>query len=135
MRYTLRQLMLWTAICPPMLGAVAWMLTPVVIKNTNRGAAQGQIGLLADAVSYYWLTIGSLPSDLNALVARPADGPDSGKWNGPYLEKVRVPCDPWNNPYAYQVLSASKGTFRVWSKGPDGKTPSPDDIECPEYLR
>ena len=46
-------------------------------------------------------------------------------WNGPYLVGLRIPCDPWGTPYAYQVI---KGKPLVFSAGPDRMVGTRDDV-------
>lgn len=100
-----------------------------VHKLTYVNSAKSQVAMLEDATNMYVLAIGSCPTTkqgLDALLVPPADLADPKKWQGPYLDKVQLPVDPWNNAYRYE--SKGKGVFRVWSCGPDGISGTKDDI-------
>jgi len=93
--------------------------------NPNK-AARAQLTLLVGAVETYRLDEGRLPSSLSALIVAPDPLPNPQKWTGPYLDKVELPTDPWNQPFHYQKLSESQ--FRIWSSGRDEISGSSDDI-------
>lgn len=59
---------------------------------------------------------------LEALVEGPSTGRTPRKWrNGGYLDKGRVPKDPWGNDYLYLSPGAHNGDFDIWSYGADGE--------------
>ena len=59
---------------------------------------------------------------LGALVEGPSTGRIPQKWrNGGYLEKGRVPKDPWGNDYLYLSPGVHNGDFDTWSYGADGE--------------
>lgn len=129
MRYRLRTLMIVLALGPPIAGGMWWALQPQRSPwHGMRGSARTQATLLADAVKLYALDLGELPKDLDALISPPPNLATPQKWMGPYVEKVELPIDPWDNSYHYQIKDKAKGFFQVWSSGPDGRTPSKDDI-------
>lgn len=78
----------------------------------------------------YKIAMGDYPSTaegLQALITAPARG--GGSWRGPYLESNKVPLDPWNEPYQYEYPGQhNKGSFDIWSKGPDHQSGTEDDI-------
>src|SRR5262249_9748857 len=81
-----------------------------------------QLGLLEDAaVKTYSIDRRSLPPNLEGLLRRPAELPDSVRWDGPYLDKNEVPSDPWNNTFHYELIDQAAGKFRIWSAGPNGQ--------------
>ncbi len=90
-------------------------------KKMMKDSARTQIGLLEHAVEVYEQTVGTLPSNLDALIMQPADAPP-GKWSGPYLNKG-VPPDPWGKPYNYQVPGQhnSPEGFEISTTAPDGE--------------
>lgn len=47
----------------------------------------------------------------------PPSGAD--EWNGPYLKKLEIPLDPWNNPYIYES-PGNHGDYDLYSYGADG---------------
>lgn len=78
----------------------------------------------------YKIAMSDFPSTaegLQALITAPARG--GGNWRGPYLESNKVPLDPWNEPYQYEYPGQhNKGSFDIWSKGPDRQSGTDDDI-------
>jgi general secretion pathway protein G len=78
--------------------------------------AKNQIELLVSALDTYRLDMGHYPSKeqgLQALQIAPANAPN---WEGPYLE--RIPLDPWDQPYHYQIPGKNQG-FALFSYGAD----------------
>lgn len=78
----------------------------------------------------YKFAMGDYPTTaegLQSLINPPQN--NNGRWRGPYLESNKVPLDPWNEPYQYAYPGArNKGSFDVWSKGPDRQSGTEDDI-------
>jgi general secretion pathway protein G len=77
----------------------------------------------------YRIRMGDYPSTgegLQALLVAP-----SGKagWTGPYIEGSKVPTDHWGEPYQYAYPGTrNKGSYDLWSKGPDKQSGTEDDI-------
>jgi len=76
--------------------------------------ARTQMDILALALDSYRLDVGEYPAALADLVQS-----SSPRWKGPYLQKGRIPQDPWGNDYVYQSLD-SGAAFSLSSTG-DGK--------------
>jgi general secretion pathway protein G len=76
--------------------------------------ARTQMDIIALALDSYRLDVGEYPPALGDLVES-----SSPRWKGPYLQKGRVPKDPWGNDYSYQVQDG--GTQFVLSSTGDGK--------------
>jgi len=76
--------------------------------------------------------VGDYPSTaegLQALVTAPAGKAD--RWRGPYVvgDKTKIFTDPWGTPYQYRYPGIhNKNKPDVWSKGPDGRNGTADDI-------
>lgn len=91
-------------------------------KKAKRVKAQVTISSLETAVKTYYLDNGFYPTTdqgLDALVAEPNTDPIPGKWRkGGYLEKGRVPKDPWENEYIY-LSPGLHGDFDIISYGQD----------------
>jgi general secretion pathway protein G len=104
---------------------VAWFGFRSVRADARVEAARTQAKMLGSAVEVYQVDTGALPPDLDALLKAPADATAAQKWNGPYLH-MSAPLDPWGRPFHYEVLDPKN--FSIWSSGPDGITPSPDDV-------
>ena len=74
-------------------------------KEAKRVKAQVTMSNLETALKTYYLDNGFYPTTdqgLDALVTEPNTDPIPGKWRkGGYLEKGKVPKDPWGNDYIY----------------------------------
>ncbi len=72
----------------------------------------------------YKLDNGMYPSTeqgLQALVESPAIGILPAKWrDGGYLEKGKIPLDPWNNDFVY-LSPGLNGDFDLSSYSADGE--------------
>lgn len=78
----------------------------------------------------YRLHMGDFPTTtegLQALIKSP--GTKAAQWHGPYLTETKIPLDPWGEPYQYAYPGThNKGTYDIWSKGPDKQSGTEDDI-------
>ncbi|HVT55568.1 MAG TPA: type II secretion system major pseudopilin GspG [Xanthobacteraceae bacterium] len=78
----------------------------------------------------YKIQMGDYPSTadgLQALITAPSQRAD--RWTGPYIDGTKPPIDPWGEPYQYQYPGThTKGSYDLWSKGPDKQTGTDDDI-------
>jgi membrane protein implicated in regulation of membrane protease activity len=81
-----------------------------------------------EAIESYKNKVGELPPDLESLLKPPPNLPNDTDWGGPYLSYEKMPVDPWHGKFQYEVLDAENGKFRVWSKGPDRRSHTEDDI-------
>lgn len=102
--FTLIELMVVMVI----LGILAALITPRIMdrpEEARRTKAEVQIRSIEQALKLYRLDNGQYPSTeqgLQALVAPPALGKPARKWRqGGYLERGRVPKDPWGSDYVY----------------------------------
>ena len=108
------------------LGILAMWVAPKIMDRPGE-ARQMKVRLdiqnLETALKLYKLDNGSYPSTeqgLQALVEMPETGTIPKKWKkGGYLEKGRVPRDPWDNEYIY-LSPGLKGDFDIISYGADG---------------
>jgi len=88
--------------------------------------AKVQIQTLENALNMYRLDNGDYPNTeqgLKALVEKPATGNIPKKWReGGYLDKPKVPKDPWGNDYLY-MSPGMKNTngVDIFSYGGDGQ--------------
>ena len=118
--------------------AIIGLLAGLAITNVDKifGGAQIKTTQLQvrdsmrTSLTAYRIAMGDYPSTsegLQALVTPPASKTD--KWHGPYLEPAKVPTDHWGEPlqYAYPG-SRNKGSYDIWSKGPDKQSGTTDDI-------
>lgn len=119
--FTLIELMVVIVI----LGILAAIIAPKIIGRTDEAKvteAKVQIRNLETALKLYKLDSGVYPSTeqgLNALVEKPASGEIPRNWReGGYLEKKKVPADPWGNPFTY-VSPGANGDYDIISYGAD----------------
>ena len=121
--FTLIELMVVIVI----LGLLAGLIIPRFMGETDKAkvaTAKMQIASLESALKIYKLDNGSYPSTeqgLQALVEAPTAGNLPKNWRkGGYLEKGKVPKDPWKNDYIY-ISPGSHGDFDLSSLGADGE--------------
>jgi general secretion pathway protein G len=92
-------------------------------KRAQRVKVQVTISNLETALKTYYLDNGYYPTTdqgLEALVMEPNIDPVPGKWRkGGYLEKGKVPVDPWGNDYIY-LSPGLHGDFDIISYALDG---------------
>ena len=91
-------------------------------EDARRTQAKVQIETIETALKMYILDNGSYPSTeqgLQALVEAPTTGRLPRKWrDGGYLEKGRIPKDPWKSEYIY-LSPGVHGDFDIMSFGND----------------
>ena len=108
------------------LGILAMWVAPKIMDRPGE-ARQMKVRLdiqnLETALKLYKLDNGPYPGTeqgLQALVELPESGTIPKKWKkGGYLEKGRVPKDPWGNDFVY-LSPGLKGDFDIISYGADG---------------
>ena len=108
------------------LGILAMYVAPKLMgrpEEAKQVRSRMDIAALETALKLYKLDNGIYPSTeqgLLALVQRPEAGVIPKKWRqGGYLEKNKVPKDPWGNDYVY-LSPGLKGDFDIISYGADG---------------
>jgi len=126
--FTLIELMVVIVI----LGLLAGLILPRFIGQSDtakRQVASTQIATLETALKMYKLDNGSYPTTeqgLKALVEAPTAGTLPKNWRkGGYLEKGKIPKDPWKNEFIY-VCPGSHGDFDLSSLGADGEVGGAD---------
>jgi general secretion pathway protein G len=102
-----------------------WVAPKIMSRPEQAKQVKAQLDIqnLETALKLYKLDNGSYPSTeqgLLALVEKPETGNVPKKWkNGGYLEKNRVPKDPWGNEFVY-LSPGLQGDFDIISYGADG---------------
>jgi general secretion pathway protein G len=121
--FTLIELMVVIVI----LGILAGLIIPRIMgrpDEARRAKARMQIESLETALKLYKLDNGSYPiteQGLQALVEQPSIAPAAKNWRqGGYLEKNKVPKDPWGNDFVY-ISPGTHGEFDLSSLGADGE--------------
>ena len=121
--FTLIELMVVIVI----LGILAGLIVPRIMgrpEEARRMKARVQLESIETALKLYKLDNGSYPTTeqgLQALVEAPGSGRLAQAWReGGYLEKGKVPLDPWDNEYVY-LSPGIHGDFDLMSYGFDGE--------------
>jgi len=118
--FTLIELMVVMVI----LGILAALVMPRILnypERARRDAARVQIRILEGAVTRFKVDTGEFPTTGQGLRALVED-PGVRGWNpGGYLEKGRVPLDPWGSPYIYIYPGRHNTDFDIISRGKDGE--------------
>ena len=120
--FTLIELMVVLVI----LGILAVAVAPRILNRPGEARqikAKMTIETLQTALNLYKLDVGSYPTTsqgLDALVSKPESGPGLNKWReGGYLDKGKVPKDPWGNDFIY-ISPGVHNECDIVSYGRDG---------------
>ena len=120
--FTLIELMVVIVI----LGILAGLIIPRIMgrpEEAKRLKANLQIESLETAIKLYKLDNGMYPDTeqgLQALVEQPETGTQPKSWRkGGYLDKGKVPKDPWGNEFVY-LSPGVHGEYDIISYGADG---------------
>ncbi|MBN1547148.1 MAG: type II secretion system major pseudopilin GspG [Syntrophaceae bacterium] len=121
--FTLIELMVVIVI----LGILAGLIIPRIMgrpDDARQAKARMEIESLTTALKLYKLDNGAYPTTeqgLDALVEPPTTGNLAKNWRQKgYLERGKVPKDPWDNEYIY-LCPGSHGDFDLNSNGADGE--------------
>ena len=122
--FTLIELMVVVVI----LGILAGLVIPRIMgrpEQAKRLKARMQIEQIEQALKLYYLDNGDYPSTeqgLSALVEQTTIEPVPKRWReGGYLEKGKVPDDPWGSAYVYVSPGVNSRDFDLESYGADGE--------------
>lgn len=129
--FTLIELMVVIVI----LGILATLIVPNIMEEPDEARAakaKMDIAALETALKMYKLHNGVYPSTeqgLNALVEPPTSGTVPKRYKeGGYLEKGKVPKDPWGNDFIY-LSPGMHGKIDIISYGADG-VPEGDGVNA-----
>jgi general secretion pathway protein G len=117
--FTLIELMVVIVI----LGILATLIVPNIMDapdDAKIAKAKVDISAIETALKMYKLQNGNYPSTEQGLMAL-VERPETAKnWKeGGYLEKGKLPKDPWGNDYIY-LSPGVQGSFDIISYGADG---------------
>lgn len=117
------------------IGILAGYIGPKIMghpEEAKRTKAALQIQGIETALKLYKLDNGMYPTTeqgLQALVEAPTTGRLAPKWReGGYLEKSRVPLDPWSNEFVY-LSPGLNGDFDLSSYGGDSEAGGDGDAQ------
>ncbi|MBI5050567.1 MAG: type II secretion system major pseudopilin GspG [Nitrospirae bacterium] len=108
------------------LGMLAALIAPRLIGRTDDARvaqAKVQIRNFETALKLFKMDNGFYPSTeqgIEALITEPTIGQIPKNYrSGGYLEKKKIPADPWGNPYVY-ISPGTQGDYDIISYGADG---------------
>ena len=105
--------------------SIGYLVGTNVMKKLQQGkqmAAKSQVRLLEQSLADFYRDNDFYPTTdqgLQALTEKPTVGREPRNWSGPYIEKGKVPLDPWGNEYQYICDDGQK--YLLFSFGRDGK--------------
>jgi general secretion pathway protein G len=103
------------------LALIVGLVGPQVMGYLGRARTQSadvQIANIKAGLNLYMIDVGRYPTPeegLEALTAAPAG---ATKWRGPYLEDGKLPTDPWDREFRYEI-SPNGLSPRIFSLGAD----------------
>ena len=95
------------------------------IAQQNVKKTEKSLFNLAIALGRYRYHVGTFPATEEGLEQLSQTRLSVPGWVGPYIKAVK--SDPWKNPYVY-VYNGETSLPTLFSKGPDGKAGTPDDL-------
>jgi len=129
--FTLIELMVVIVI----LGILAGMIVPRIMDRPEQAKvtkAKMMIESIGTALDLYKLDVGTYPTTeqgLQALVEAPESDGETSNWRkGGYLDKGKVPKDPWNNDFIY-LSPGANGDYDLSSLGAD-RAPGGDETNA-----
>ncbi len=119
--WTLVEIMVGIAIVLILMTSVGVVLVGNIYK-ARQAAARDHIKTFALALDAYLLDCKEYPTreqGLQALVEKPILSPVPADWDGPYLQILKIPKDPWGNEYEYMVPGPGGLAYGIRSFGAD----------------
>lgn len=113
------------------LGILAGLIVPKIMSRPDQAKkvkARMQIESIGTALKLYKLDNGAYPTTeqgLQALVEMPSSGNSKNWRKGGYMEKGKVPQDPWGNDFVY-LCPGAHDDFDIISYGGDGASGGED---------
>src|SRR5207302_10301460 len=85
------------------------------LARAQRAKVTADISAISSALDQFAIdNAGKYPQSLEVLVAPDVNGSS-------FLDRSRVPLDPWKNPYGYEPPTPGRTHPRVYSLGKDGQ--------------
>jgi general secretion pathway protein G len=89
------------------------------LTSGRENSAKTSLNALAQAIDAFHGELGSYPKALEDLVKKPS-GPLGERWTSPYLQKGKLPQDPWGNDFQYKLTPGTEHPYELYSYGPNG---------------
>jgi general secretion pathway protein G len=126
--FTLMEILIVLAILAVIIGLVLPNFLGAQGDANKKVAMMAVNGVEKAADMYAAQHDGDFPQSIDAMLSNPGQDP---KWAGPYLDKGKVPVDPWGNPIQYAYPGTHQGVGDrpdIWSMGKDKQSNTADDI-------
>lgn len=117
--FTLLELLIVMVIIGLIVGVVGPRYFGQLSKSEVK-AAKAQMHALRKAIDVYRLDNGVYPDAQTGLTALVVAPPEAKHWQGPYLENLNIPKDPWGQSYQYRI-PGEKNDYELISLGADGR--------------
>jgi general secretion pathway protein G len=119
--FTLVELLLVMTI----LAILAAIVIPRMATRTEQAreaAAKADIVNFSTALSAFEVDNGYYPKGAGGLQSLLIKPRDAQNWRGPYLEKNKIPLDPWKRLYVYENPGRhNPASYDLYSNGKDGE--------------
>jgi len=119
--FTLVELLLVLTI----LAILAAIVLPRLTGRTEQAreiAAKADVVEISTGLAMFEVDNGYYPKGadgLQSLMVKPRDAQST--WKGPYLQKNKIPFDPWKRPYVYEYPGRhNPASFDLYSNGKNG---------------
>lgn len=100
-------------------------------SSTKQGWAHAYIRFIAKGLDRFHKDTGRWPSTEEGLDVLIRNGSNIQGWQGPYINRDKIPIDRWGHPFVYRFPATSaQRTYDLYSIGPNGRDDggSKDDI-------
>ena len=114
--FTLVELMVVIAIIG-ILAATVVVAVDKYVGQARQKRVRADFASIELAIRAFKIDTGLYPATLQDLLQQPGN---VRRWKGPYIEKGRIPKDPWGSEYYYVPPSGGSSTFELKSFGADG---------------
>jgi general secretion pathway protein G len=111
------------------LGILAATVGPAAFRYLTSGrenSAKTSLNALSSAIDAFHGELGSYPKKLEDLVEKPS-GPLGQKWTSPYLQKGKLPQDPWGQDFQYKLTPGAAHPYELYSYGASGEDAPPEE--------
>jgi general secretion pathway protein G len=121
--FTLIEILVASMILLILISVTGFLVTRNVGKARTT-SAKNQVQIFSMALNSYFLDCGTYPTTeqgLKSLIEKPILEPVPEGWDGPYLDKIEIPKDPWDKEYEYKNPGPQGLPFGIRSYGADGR--------------